>query len=153
MFNDTSFFQYTDSKTEEDSDEDSDDSSDDFSDTGDSDLDSDDDDDSSVDSDDENAADGDDDYKKAEGDEEEEEDPLIVALKKAKEKQERSAPPDIKFRNIDLTDISFHPSENLIVASHVDGKKFKIKTLNVFFILYYFKRIEGLCSDSSLIGR
>ncbi len=53
---------------------------------------------------------------------EEEEDPLITALKKAKEKQERTCPPDIKFRNGDLIDISFHPSENLIVASHIDGK-------------------------------
>ncbi len=56
-------------------------------------------------------------------DDEEEEDPLITALKKAKEKQERTCPPDIKFRNGDLIDISFHPSENLIVASHIDGKR------------------------------
>ena len=55
-------------------------------------------------------------------DDEEEEDPLITALKKAKEKQERTCPPDIKFRNGDLIDISFHPSENLIVASHIDGE-------------------------------
>ena len=90
--------------------------------------------DSDDDDSDESSADtdaGENDDKKAEGvDDEEEEDPLIAALKKAKEKQERSAPPDIKFRNSDLTDISFHPSESLIVASHVDGTKLKLKVIS-----------------------
>ena len=52
------------------------------------------------------------------------EDPLIKALKAAKEKKkvkERDAPPDLKFSN-EVTDISFHPQNNLLSVSLIDGQ-------------------------------
>ena len=51
-----------------------------------------------------------------------EEDPLIKALKKAKEKSERKSPPDLSCE--DITDLSFHPSSNLIAHCDISGKIF-----------------------------
>lgn len=96
-----------------------------------SDGDSDDDDDSDDDSDDGDDAKSDD--AKADGDDDE--DPLIAALKKSKEKKERNAPPDIKFRGGDLMDLSFHPIDNIIVSSHIDGKRRLL--INVDFSSYF----------------
>lgn len=56
--------------------------------------------------------------------EEDTEDPLIKALKAAKERnqnKERNAPPDLKFSN-EVMDISFHPELNLLGVSLIDGQ-------------------------------
>ena len=50
-------------------------------------------------------------------------DDLITALKKAKERRVRDAPPDIKGkRGAEFTDLSFHPEKNLIAVCNIDGK-------------------------------
>ena len=50
-------------------------------------------------------------------------DPLIEALKRAKEKRERDAPPDIKTKDlVEFSDLSFHPEKNLIAVGNVSGK-------------------------------
>ena len=83
---------------------------------------SDDDSDSDNDSDDDDD-DGDDESKDdTKAGDDDDEDPLIAALKKSKEKKDRNAPPDIKFRGGDLMDLSFHPVDDVIVSSHIDGK-------------------------------
>ena len=58
-----------------------------------------------------------------------EEDPLIQALKKAKEKSERKSPMDVKSKDM-ITDVSFSPMTNLIAHCTINGK--------VFFLLYRF---------------
>jgi len=52
--------------------------------------------------------------------EDEEEDDLIKALRAAREKKERNAPPDIKLSEM-VTDISFHPEDDIIAAANIDG--------------------------------
>lgn len=49
------------------------------------------------------------------------EDPLITALKKAKEEKERKCPFDIKSNEM-LMDLSFHPGSNLIAHATINGK-------------------------------
>ena len=52
------------------------------------------------------------------------EDPLITALKAAKERKhvkDRNSPPDLKFSN-EVMDISFHPENNLLGVSLIDGQ-------------------------------
>ena len=52
------------------------------------------------------------------------EDPLIKALKAAKERKyikERNAPPDLRFSN-EVMDITFHPESSLLGVSLIDGQ-------------------------------
>ena len=52
------------------------------------------------------------------------EDPLIKALKAAKERKnikDRNSPPDLRFSN-EVMDISFHPDNNLVGVSLIDGQ-------------------------------
>jgi len=69
---------------------------------------------------DEESDDDDDDVKPNPKPEDEEEDDLIKALRAAREKKERNAPPDIKLSEM-VTDISFHPEEDIIAAANIDG--------------------------------
>jgi len=52
--------------------------------------------------------------------EDDEEDDLIKALKAAREKKSRNAPPDIKLSEM-VTDISFHPESHVIAVANIDG--------------------------------
>lgn len=52
--------------------------------------------------------------------EDDEEDELIKAIKAAREKKERNVPPDIKLSQL-VTDISFHPEEDIIAVANIDG--------------------------------
>ncbi len=52
-----------------------------------------------------------------------EEDPVIKALKKAKEKAERNCPPDLTSPD-QITDLSFHPNESLIAHAAINGHVF-----------------------------
>ena len=57
-------------------------------------------------------------------DEDDDVDPLIKALKAAKERKhekERNAPPDLKFTN-EVMDITFHPENQLLGVSLIDGE-------------------------------
>ena len=59
-----------------------------------------------------------------ENDQQDTEDPLIKALKAAKERKnikERNAPPDLKFSN-EVMDISFHSERDLLGVSLIDGQ-------------------------------
>jgi len=49
-----------------------------------------------------------------------EEDDLIKALKAAREKKARNAPPDIKLSEL-VTDISFHPEADVVAVANIDG--------------------------------
>jgi len=85
-------------------------------------------DDSDDDASDENNSDDDmehtsEDNKEENGDEE---DSLIRALKAAKEPRDRTCPPDIRHSKRDLTDLAFHPDQNLIATALIDGE------INVF---------------------
>lgn len=60
------------------------------------------------------------DQKPKEG-EEDDEDPLIKKLKQAREKTERTSPPDLKFREL-VSDISFHPLDSQIAVSFLTGR-------------------------------
>ena len=93
------------SKKEEESDSDSD--------VSDSD-DSDDEDDDSIDE-------SEDDKSDKETDPVDEEDPLIKALKASREKAERKSPCDLTY-DCHITDLSFHPKNNLIAHSTIDGR-------------------------------
>ena len=55
------------------------------------------------------------------GREEKEDDELIVAMSKAAKPQERNKPKDIKSKFM-VTDISFHPREELIGISNIEGE-------------------------------
>ena len=70
-----------------------------------------------------------------------EEDPLIQALKKAKEKSERKSPMDVKSKDM-ITDVSFSPMTNLIAHCTINGKVF------FYFIAFHsfqWKNIWFLC--------
>merc|ERR1719391_392283 len=49
------------------------------------------------------------------------EDYLINMLKSAREKRVREAPPDIKLKHT-VTDVSFHPDENILAVSNIQGE-------------------------------
>ena len=72
--------------------------------------------------DDSDFSDNDDSDDKKEEPEVDDEDPLIKALKKSKEKSERKSPPDLSCN--DISDLSFHPSCNLIAHCDINGKIF-----------------------------
>ena len=63
---------------------------------------------------------------KFETEDQEEEDSLIRALKAAKKPKDRTCPPDIRVSKRDLTDLVFHPQQNLIATALIDGE------INVF---------------------
>ena len=65
----------------------------------------------------------------ADDDDDEGEDSLIKALKAAKQPRDRTCPPDIRHAKRDLTDLAFHPQQNMIATALIDGK---------FCILIYF---------------
>ena len=81
-------------------------------------------DDDSDDSFDDDSDDEEEDDKKKEAEcdkeQEEEEDDLIKALREAREKKERNCPPDIKMSEM-ITDISFHPDDDLITVGSIVG--------------------------------
>ena len=62
-------------------------------------------------------------------DDDEGEDSLIKALKAAKQPRDRTCPPDIRHAKRDLTDLAFHPQQNMIATALIDGK---------FYILILF---------------
>ena len=55
-------------------------------------------------------------------DDDEGEDSLIKALKAAKQPRDRTCPPDIRHAKRDLTDLAFHPQQNMIATALIDGK-------------------------------
>lgn len=112
------------------------------------------------------ADDGEDDTKKSDKQEDDEDD-LIRALKAAKQPKDRTSPPDIRISKRDLTDISFHPDQNLIAAALIDGeidifeysnqanllrKKLKIHKRNVRSIEFSKdgRTLLSSCTNSSL---
>merc|ERR1711936_1531167 len=48
------------------------------------------------------------------------EDDLIKSLKAARQKKERNCPPDLKCSEL-LTDLSFHPEEDVLVIGNISG--------------------------------
>jgi len=58
----------------------------------------------------------------ADDDDDEGEDSLIKALKAAKQPRDRTCPPDIRHAKRDLTDLAFHPQQNMIATALIDGE-------------------------------
>ncbi len=62
-------------------------------------------------------------------DDDDDDDDLIKQLKRAKEKTDRTSPPDIKLRD-PIVDLSMHPKDSIVAAATLDGKDKNYVILN-----------------------
>ena len=88
-----------------------------------------------------------------------EEDPLIKALKKAKEKAQRKSPMDVKEKEM-IMDLSFHPEMNLLAHATINGRIATTRFSNEENVLVNkakchketVRSLEFSCDGSSLIS-
>ena len=78
-------------------------------------------------------------------DDDEGEDSLIKALKAAKQPRDRTCPPDIRHAKRDLTDLAFHPQQNMIATALIDGK-FYIQL--IYFLSYCGEILMKLATNN-----
>ena len=85
----------------------------------------------------------------AAGREEKEDDEIMAAFASAAQPQQRNKPRDIKCKFM-ITDLSFHPSEERIAISNIEGEIFVcVSFMLIFFVFFFIFQRKLRCVDET----